>query len=95
MEISPDAIAVFEWNGLRLNATIAFTWLVMAVLVIGSWLITSRLSTGEHISRWQVALETIVSAIRDQIEEIGTGDPARYLPFVGTLFLFIASANRT
>ena len=67
--------------------------IVMAVLVIGSWLITSRLSTGEHISRWQVALETIVSAIRDQIEEIGTGDPARYLPFVGTLFLFIASAN--
>ena len=93
MEISPDAWILYEWRGLRLNATIVFTWAVMAILVLGSWAITARLSEGETVSRWQVALEVIVSTIRDQIAEVGADNPGRYLPFIGTLFLFIATAN--
>jgi F-type H+-transporting ATPase subunit a len=79
--------------GLALNATIVFTWVVMALLVLGSWAVTARLSEAETVSRWQVMLEVIVSAIRDQIAEVGADDPGRYLPFIGTLFLFIATAN--
>ena len=93
MEISPDAWVLYEWRGLQLNATIVFTWVVMALLVIGSWAVTSRLSAEETVSRWQAALEVIVTTIRDQIAEVGADDPGRYLPFIGTLFLFIATAN--
>jgi F-type H+-transporting ATPase subunit a len=93
MDISPDQWIFYEWNGLRLNATIVFTWDVMAVLTLGSWAITSRLSEGETVSRWQVMLEVIVTTIRDQIAEVGTDRPGRYLLFIGTLFLFIATAN--
>jgi F-type H+-transporting ATPase subunit a len=93
MEISPDSWILYEWQGLRLNATIVFTWVVMALLVFLSWIITARLSEGETVSRWQVMLEVVVTTIRDQIEEVGTADPMRYLPFIGTLFLFIATAN--
>ncbi|MBW6495877.1 MAG: F0F1 ATP synthase subunit A [Burkholderiaceae bacterium] len=93
MEISPDAWVLYEWRGLQLNATIVFTWVVMGLLVLGSWSVTSRLSEGETVSRWQVMLEVIVSAIRDQIAEVGADKPGRYLPFIGTLFLFIATAN--
>jgi F-type H+-transporting ATPase subunit a len=93
MEISPDAWVLYEWRGLRLNATIVFTWAVMALLVLGSWAVTSRLSADETVSRWQTALEVIVTTIRDQIAEVGADDPGRYLPFIGTLFLFIATAN--
>jgi len=93
MEISPDTWVLYEWQGLQLNATIVFTWVVMALLVLGSWAVTARLSQGESVSRWQVALEVIVTAIRDQIAEVGTDRPGRYLPFIGTLFLFIATAN--
>ena len=93
MEISPNAWVLYEWRGLRLNATIVFTWLVIALLVVGSWAVTSRLSTEETVSRWQAALEVIVTTIRDQIAEVGADDPGRYLPFIGTLFLFIATAN--
>jgi F-type H+-transporting ATPase subunit a len=93
MEFDPDAWVVLEWQGLRVNATIAFTWVVMALLVLGSRAITARLSTDEKVSRWQLMLEVIVTAIRDQIAEIGTEEPHRYLPFIGTLFLFIATAN--
>ena len=93
MEISPDAWLLVEWRGLRLTATVAFTWAVMAVLVIGCRAVTARLSDGEKVSRWQVMLEVIVSQIRNQIDEMGSGDPDRYLPFIGTLFLFIATSN--
>jgi len=65
----------------------------MAILVVVSALITSRLSEGETVSRWQVMLEVIVTTIRDQIDEVGAENPGRYLPFIGTLFLFIATAN--
>ena len=93
MEITPDAWILYEWRGLELNATIAFTWVVMAVLVLGSWAVTARLSEGETVSRWQVLLEVVVSSIRNQIAEVGTQEPGRYLPFIGTLFLFIATSN--
>lgn len=93
MEISPDSWILYEWRGWTLNATIVFTWVVMALLVLGSWAVTARLSEGEIVSRWQVMLEVVVSAIRDQIAEVGADDPGRYMPFIGTLFLFIATAN--
>ena len=93
MDISPDSWILYEWRGLALNATIVFTWVVMAILVLGSWAVTARLSEGETVSRWQVMLEVIVTAIRDQIAEVGADDPGRYMPFIGTLFLFIATAN--
>jgi F-type H+-transporting ATPase subunit a len=54
MDISPDSWVLYEWRGWRLNATIVFTWVVMALLVLGSWAVTARLSEGETVSRWQV-----------------------------------------
>ena len=93
MTISPDSLVLWRWGPLPLNATIVFTWLVMAVLALASWLITRRLSTGTDMSRWQNLLEVVVTGIREQIEQVSHQDPSRYLPFVGTLFLFIAMAN--
>jgi F-type H+-transporting ATPase subunit a len=93
MTISPDTLVLWSWNGFQLNATIAYTWLVMASLTLISWLVTRRLSTGTDISRWQNLLEVLVTGIRDQIRDVSHRDPGRYLPFVGTLFLFIAMAN--
>jgi F-type H+-transporting ATPase subunit a len=91
--ISPDGIVVFEWGWLRLTATVAWTWAVMALMTIGSWLITRRLQTGTELSRWQNLVEVLVTGIRDQIRQVSHQEPGAYLPFVGTLFLFIATAN--
>lgn len=93
MTISPDDILIIQWGALSLNATLVFTWLVMGLLTLGSWLVTRRLSTDTRLSRWQNLLEVLVAGICDQIREATHQDPQRYLPFVGTLFLFIASAN--
>jgi len=93
MEISPDKIVYWQWGVFSLNATIVFTWGVMLLLAVGSWLITRRLSPAEEMSRWQNLLEVIVEGMRGQIREATTHEPGRFLPFVGTLFLFIAFCN--
>ena len=93
MEISPDQIVLWRLGPLELNATILFTWLVMALLVLVSHLITRRLSSGETLSRWQNLLEVLVTGMRDQIRDVTRTEPGRYLPFIGTLFVFIATSN--
>ena len=92
MRLSPDAIIFWQSGFFRINATLVFTWIIMAVLTAGSILITSRLSTGLTRSRWQNVLEMIVIAIKGQIREVGLADPERYLPFLGTIFLFVAAS---
>jgi F-type H+-transporting ATPase subunit a len=85
---------IFWQHGfLKLNGTIVFTWVLMLVLAAGSRLITRQLSTGLERSRWQNLLEIIVTAIDQQIEEVGLRHPEKYIGFIGTLFLFIAVAN--
>ncbi len=93
MNISPDNIIFWQCDFFYLSATIVFTWIVMLLLAGGSWLITRRLSTGIEIPRWQNLLEVLVTGIRDQIRETSRQDPGLYLPFIGTLFLFIFTAN--
>lgn len=93
MEISPDSYIIWQWGPLTLNYTILFTWVVMALLVFISWLITRNLTSGVNLSRGQTMLEVIVTAVQDQIEEISEQESNRYLPFIGTLFLFIAFSN--
>jgi F-type H+-transporting ATPase subunit a len=93
-QLTPDETVLWEIGDLRLNATIVWTWAVMALLIVGSWWITRRLRTGPDASRWQTLLEAIVSYLRREIGEIAGGhDPGPYVPFIGTLFLFIAVAN--
>jgi F-type H+-transporting ATPase subunit a len=93
MVISPDEVLVWQLGPVAINATIVYTWLVMALVVIGSWLVTRRLTAEAHISRGQNILEAVVILLRDQIREVSAQQPDQYLSFVGTLFIFIAVSN--
>jgi len=93
MHLTSDEVVLWQSGFLKLNLTIVTTWAVMLLLAGGSWLITRRLSTGITISRWQSVLEIIVTMARRQIGEVGLQKPEKYLPFIATLFLFIATAN--
>ncbi len=92
MHLSPDEIILWQFGLFKINATIAYTWLLMGVLVIGSKLVTRKLSMGLQRTRWQNLLEILVTGIQQQIAEVGLHQPRKYLGFVGTLFLFVASA---
>jgi F-type H+-transporting ATPase subunit a len=92
--ITPDEIVVFGLGPVDVTLTVVSTWGVMLLLIGGSWLITRRLTTDTAPARWQHLLEVVVDYTRQQIREISGGQsPERYLPFVGTLFLFIAVTN--
>lgn len=93
MHLSPDEIIFWQYGLMKLNETILLTWGLMFVLAVGSWLVTSHLSTGLQRSRWQNLLEIVVTGIIKQIEEVGMRQPQKYLGFLGTLFLFVATAS--
>ena len=93
MILSPDQIILWEYGFIKINATLAFTWGVMALLAIGSFLVTRNLSVDSPISKAQNMLEAIVYHVNEQIRDISQQEPARYLPLIGTLFLFIFLSN--
>jgi F-type H+-transporting ATPase subunit a len=93
VHLSPDEIIFWQYGLFKLNATILYTWGLMGVLVIGSILVTRKLSMDLQRTRWQNLLEIIVSGIEKQIEEVGLREPRKYLGFVGTLFLFVGTAS--
>jgi F-type H+-transporting ATPase subunit a len=93
MEITPDNIVYWQRGIVEINATLVFSWVAMVILTVVSWAVTRNLDAGTDISRWQNMLEVTVSAIRDQIREAAQQEPDRYLPFIGTLFLFIVLGN--
>jgi len=92
MRLSPDEIVFWQCGFVKLNATIVYTWVLMAVLAGGSRLVTRRLLGRETRTRGQNVLEMIVLFLKRQIEDTGVERPEQYIGFLGTLFLFVAAS---
>ena len=95
MHLTPDQLVLWHWSFLHVNATHRLHLDRDAAAdgrspgwSRGDWIIRD----GPR-SRWQNALEVVVETMRGQIREICPEGGDRYLPFVGTLFLFIAISN--
>ncbi len=93
MNLTPDQTIYWQRGIITINATLVFTWLVMVLLVLGSWLVTRKLSASTNISKGQNLLEVLVLGITNQIKEVSQQEPEPYVPFIGTLFIFIAVSN--
>lgn len=93
MTLSPDAIVYGHIGPFPINATLVFSWVVMALLVGASFVVTRRIEPGGRMTPGQNALEALVVFVLDQIRDVTQQDPKPYLPFVGTLFLFIVTSN--
>lgn len=93
MELSPDQNILFTIAGIPINATIFYTWIIMALLTVTSILVTRKLRPDVPPNRWRTMLEVIVQAIQTQINEISVLPDRRLLYFSGTLFLFIVTSN--
>lgn len=86
-----DSIALFYLGPVPITHAVLTTWAIMAVLVVGSFLLTRRLDLVP--GKRQAALELIVTTMDTQIVETSGADPAPYRAFIGTLFMFILVAN--
>ena len=92
MTASPLALAVaFRLGSIAITMPVVATWGIMLLLAGGSWLLTRNLSV--HPSHKQAALEVLVEAIEAQIRDTMRTEPQSYLPLIGTLFVFIFTAN--
>jgi len=81
----------FHIGPVPISAEVVVTWVIMAVLVLVSWLGMRR---AEVRGGWlQSTLEVTVEAIADQIKAVLRSEPWPYLPLLGTLFIYLACAN--
>lgn len=85
---------LFQLGPLSITATVVTTWGLLLVLGLVSWLVTRRLSL-DRPGLVQTALEGGVQAVETAIEGVLPGRGGLLLPFIGTLWLFIALANLT
>lgn len=91
MKVEPEApvalLGKYEVN----MTTLTMSWVVMGLLVLIAWLSTRRLQ--RRPGRLQVLIEMIVlffdGLCRDTLGERGR----KYVPYVGTLFLFLWLSN--
>jgi F-type H+-transporting ATPase subunit a len=90
VNLTSDQQIFWQHGFVKLNGTIVTTWAMMFLMSIGAKLVTRRLAKEGRISRWQGGLEIIVTGIEKQISDVGLSEPKKYLPFLGTLFLFVA-----
>jgi F-type H+-transporting ATPase subunit a len=93
MNLSTDQQLLWRHGIVELNGTIVTTWILMGIMAGTAKMVCRKLSTAHPVSRWQSALEIIVTTIEQQIGEVGLSHPEKYLPFLGTLFLFVAFSS--
>jgi F-type H+-transporting ATPase subunit a len=86
-----ETVALFQIGPVSITQAIVTTWVIMAVLVAGAFLLTRRLTLVPD--KRQAALEMIVTTMDTQIHETTGANPAPYRGFIGTLFMFILIAN--
>jgi len=85
---------IFSLGWLRITTTVVTTWGILLAFTLASWLATRRLSSDDP-GLVQTALEGVVQAVEAAIEAVLPGRAGLLLPFVGTLWLFVAVANLT
>ena len=86
-----ESVTLFQIGPVPITQAIITTWVIMAVMVLGAYLLTRRLALIPK--RRQAALELIVATLDTQIRETTGAAPDPYRSFIGTLFLFILVAN--
>lgn len=89
--MNPGPRVLFEIYGAAITDTLIFSWLVVLLLVIGSYIITKKLEMIPR--RAQNAVEMLVSALEGQIEPMLPGEGRKFLPFIGTIFIFVGFSN--
>ncbi len=92
MQPSPLATTVlFHLGPVAITRPVVTTWVIMIVLTVVCWLVTRRLVLQRD--RPQIVLELLVTGIAQQIEDVIRKDARPFLPLLGTLFIFLVTAN--
>ncbi len=92
MQPSPlTSTVLLRLGPVPITQPVVTTWAIMLALTVGSAVSTRRLRMRPGPT--QAVLETLIVGIEQQIAEVIRKDARRFLPMLGTLFLFIVTAN--
>lgn len=86
-----DLPVVFNVGPVPVTRPVVITWGIVAVLIVGSRLLTRRLRL--RPGRVQTAVELLVTTIESQIGEVIPDVGGGYVWLLGTMFLFLVFAN--
>jgi F-type H+-transporting ATPase subunit a len=82
---------LFHIGPVAITRPVVTTWIIITVLALGCRSVTKRLAIQPDFR--QAVLESVVTGIMGQIEEVIREDARPFLPLIGTLFIFLAIAN--
>jgi F-type H+-transporting ATPase subunit a len=95
MTIPPIAAEpIFHVGGFAITNSLINAWIAVALFVLFAWTVKRKLTDGTP-GKFQSAVEALLEFLLGYVDQV-TGDRAkskRFLPLVGTLFLFILTCN--
>ena len=92
MQASPlTSTILFHLGPVTITRPVVTTWVIMLVLTAACLLVTRRLKALPDGR--QAVLEIVVVGIAAQIEDVIRKDSRPFLPLLGTLFIFLVTAN--
>lgn len=80
------------FGGIPVSEAVVVTWIIMAVLVIGSIILTRGMKI-DHISKRQAVAELIVTKLNTFIGGMVGEHGKAYVPYLATVLLYIGFAN--
>jgi len=84
-------VEIFSIGPVVINNTVIITWIVMAFIIVTSYLITRRLSIKP--GAFQEIFEAIIESAEKTIKDTLPVSPWTVIPFITTLWIFIGASN--
>ena len=86
------AFTIPLFGGIPISETVVVTWIIMAVLLVISLVLTRNLKV-ENPGKIQLALEAFITWIYDFFDETLGKDNRKYYPYLITVLIYLAFAN--
>ena len=93
MNISTDQIVLWQYGFININATLIYTWFVMAILILLAILTKKSILKSDIIGKTENFFEILTNVIQEQIKSITSIQFDKVFPFITCLFLFILISN--
>ena len=79
-------------GGIPVSEAVVVTWIIMAVLVVVSFILTRNLKV-DHISKRQAVAESIVTGLMKMVQGMVGEKGKAYVPYLTTVMLYIGVSN--
>lgn len=92
-ELTCETVFVIPlFGGIEVLESVVVTWVIIAILLIASIILTSNLKV-ENITKRQLILETAIGGLQNMIEGIIGEHGKKFVPYLATVLIFLGIAN--